>query len=76
MLLHLVSLTAPLFLLVLLGYALSRVGWPRTASAALTRFVFSVAIPTLLFRLMSDFSRLPRVDARLLIAFIGGWLIV
>ena len=76
MLLHLVSLTAPLFLLVLLGYALSRFGWPRTASDALTRFVFSVAIPTLLFRLMSDFSRLPRVDARLLIAFFGGCLIV
>ena len=76
MLLHLVSLTAPLFLLVLLGYALSRVGWPRTASDALTRFVFSVAIPTLLFRLMSDFSRLPRVDARLLLAFFGGCLIV
>ena len=76
MLLHLVSLTAPLFLLVLLGYALSRFGWPRTASDALTRFVFSVAVPTLLFRLMSDFSRLPRVDARLLIAFFGGCLIV
>jgi malonate transporter and related proteins len=76
MLLHLAGLTAPLFLLVLLGYALSRSGWPRTASDALTRFVFSVAVPTLLFRLMSDFSRLPRVDARLLIAFFGGCLIV
>ena len=32
MLLHLVGLTAPLFLLVLLGYALSRFGWPRSAS--------------------------------------------
>jgi malonate transporter and related proteins len=76
MLLHLAGLTAPLFLLVLLGYALSRLGWPRTASDALTRFVFSVAVPTLLFRLMSDFSRLPRVDPRLLIAFFGGCLIV
>jgi predicted permease len=76
MLLHLAGLTAPLFLLVLLGYALSRFGWPRTASDALTRFVFSVAVPTLLFRLMSDFGRLPRVDARLLIAFFGGCLVV
>ena len=65
MLLHLISLTAPLFLLVLLGFALSGFGWPRSASDALTRFVFTVAVPTLLFRLMSDFSRLPRVDARL-----------
>ncbi len=72
MLLHLIGLTAPLFLLVAVGYGLSRTGWPRTASDALTRFVFVVAIPTFLFRLMSDFSRLPRVDARLLVAFFGG----
>ena len=76
MLLHLISLTAPLFLLVLLGFALSGFGWPRSASDALTRFVFTVAVPTLLFRLMSDFSRLPRVDARLLVAFFGGCLAV
>jgi predicted permease len=76
MLLHLAGLTAPLFLLVLLGYGLSRFGWPRSASDALTRFVFNVAVPTLLFRLMSDFSRLPHVDTRLLIAFFGGCLIV
>jgi predicted permease len=66
----------PLFLLVLLGFVLSRAGWPRTASDALTRFVFSIAVPTLLFRPMSDFGRLPRVDARLLIAFFGGCLVV
>ena len=76
MLLHLASLTAPLFLLVLLGFALSRAGWPRTASDALTRFVFTIAVPTLLFRLMSDFPRLPRVDGRLLVAFFGACLIV
>ena len=76
MLLHLISLTAPLFLLVLLCFSLSGFGWPRSASDALTRFVFTVAVPTLLFRLMSDFSRLPRVDARLLVAFFGGCLAV
>jgi predicted permease len=59
-----------------LGYLLSHFGWPRSASDALTRFVFNVAVPALLFRLMSDFSRLPRVDARLLVAFFGGCLIV
>ena len=74
---HLLALTAPLFLLVLLGYALSRWGrWPREASDALTRFVFSVAIPAFLFRLMAGFSRLPHVDARLLIAYFGGCLVV
>jgi malonate transporter and related proteins len=74
---RLLALTAPLFLLVLLGYGLSRWGgWPRTASDALTRFVFSVAIPAFLFRLFSDFSLLPPVDARLLIAYFGGCLVV
>jgi hypothetical protein len=43
---------------------------------ALTHFVFSVAIPALLFRLMSDFSRLPPVDARLLIAYFGACIVV
>jgi predicted permease len=39
---HLLALTAPLFLLVLVGYALSHWGrWPAEASDALTRFVFA-----------------------------------
>lgn len=72
-----VLLTAPLFLLVFFGYGLTRwAGWPRPVADALTRFVFSVAIPAFLFRLMSDFSRLPAVDARLLIAYFGGCLLV
>jgi malonate transporter len=74
---HLATLTAPLFLLVLIGYVLSRFGgWPRAASDGLTRFVFSAAIPAFLFRLMSDFAKLPPVDARLLLAFFGGCFIV
>lgn len=74
---HLAALTAPLFLLVLIGYGLSRWGhWPQPVADGLTRFVFSVAVPTLLFRLMSDFSKLPPVDARLLIAFFGSCIIV
>jgi malonate transporter and related proteins len=74
---RILALTAPLFLLVLLGYALTRWGrWPKPVADALTRFVFSVAIPALLFRLMSDFSRLPPVDARLLIAYFGACLAV
>jgi predicted permease len=69
----LLALTAPLFLLVFVGYALSRWGrWPQVVSDALTRFVFAVAIPAFLFRLMSDFPKLPPVDARLLVAYFGG----
>ncbi|HTP45661.1 MAG TPA: AEC family transporter [Casimicrobiaceae bacterium] len=74
---HILGLTAPLFLLILLGYSLSRWGrWPKAVADALTRFVFSVAIPALLFRMMNGVSRLPPVDARLLVAFFGGCLVV
>jgi len=74
---HLLSLTAPLFLLVAVGYAISRWGhWPHSLSDALTQFVFSVAIPALLFRLMSDFSRMPPVDATLLVAYFGACIVV
>jgi predicted permease len=73
---HHVSLATPLFLLVLVGYALMRFGkWPSEVADALTRFVFNLAMPALLFNLMSDFSKLPPVDARLLIAFFGGCIV-
>ena len=72
-----VALATPLFVLVFLGYALMRFfRWPKAMSDHMTRFVFSVALPAMLFRLMSDFSKLPPVDARLLIAFFGGCLSV
>lgn len=75
--LRIFALTSPLFALVLIGYLLSRVfGWPRIASDVLTRFVFSVAIPAFLFRLMSDFASMPHVAARLLYVYFGGCLIV
>jgi malonate transporter and related proteins len=74
---NVVALTSPLFLLAGLGYALVRwARWPKSVADALTQFVFTVAVPALLFRLMSDFSRLPPVDARLLIAYFGGCLAV
>jgi malonate transporter len=74
---HHVGLAAPLFVLVLAGYLLMRgCGWPQSMSENLSRFVFSVALPAMLFRMMSDFSKLPPVDARLLVAFFGGCLIV
>ena len=75
--LHHFALASPLFLLVLLGYLLARSGrWPDAVGAALGRFAYAVAMPAMLFRMMSDFSQLPPVDARLLLAFFGGCLIV
>ena len=71
---HVVSLTSPLFLLAGLGYVLVR--WFALAEERLRRAdairLRCVPVPALLFRLMSDFSALPPVDARLLIAYFGG----
>ncbi|EHD23609.1 MULTISPECIES: AEC family transporter [Brenneria] len=74
---HQISLSLPLFVLIALGYGLIRYGkWPTAITDGMSRFVFSVAMPAMLFRLMSDFSQRPAVDARLLIAFFGSCLIV
>ena len=75
--LHQLTLALPLFLLVLIGYLTMRLsGWPTSVSDGLTRFVFTLALPAMLFRLMSKSRDLPPVDSRLLIAFFGGCLIV
>lgn len=75
--LHHLALGAPLFALILTGYLLMRVGgWPKAISQHLTTFVFSVGLPAMLFRMMSDLSQLPPVDGRLLIAFFGAGMIV
>lgn len=67
---HQIYLSAPLFILILLGYALTRIGkWPITISEGMNRFVFNVALPCMLFRVMSDFYKSPPVDVRLLLAF-------
>ena len=75
--LHQFSLALPLFSLILAGYLAMRLtAWPASVSEGLSRFVFGLAIPTMLFRLMSQSRDLHLVDSRLLIAFFGGCLIV
>jgi len=70
-------LSAPLFGLVLLGYAIgSSARWKRSWSEWASKAVFNVVLPALLFRMMSQFGQLPPVDTRLLIAFFGGCIIV
>ena len=72
-----ILLAAPLFVLVFVGYAILKWGgWNKAAADALAKFVFSIALPAMLFRLMSGFASLPAVDVRLLAAFFGGCLIV
>jgi malonate transporter and related proteins len=75
--LHQLSLAAPLFAIIALGYAL--VKWarcPKKLADLLTRFVFLIALPAMLFRMMSNLSQLPPVDSRLLVAFFGSCLVV
>ena len=74
---HLILLSAPLFLLVLLGYVVAKLRkWPPSASGLMAEFVFYVPLPALLFSTMSRFSSLPPVDLRLLVAFFGSCVIV
>jgi malonate transporter len=76
-LLHYAQLCAPMFLIVGLGYMLTRaLQWHRSFSDALSQVVFSIALPALLFGLMSDLSRLPPVDWRVLLAFFGSCMLV
>ena len=73
----LVQASLPLFALVLAGWAVMRLAhWPQSTSASLTRFVFNVALPAMLFHLMSDLSRLPPVDWRVLLVFFGACAVV
>jgi malonate transporter and related proteins len=74
---HYAEMCAPMFLIVALGYLFTR-AWrcPRKLSDALSQVVFTIALPALLFGLMSDLSRLPPVDLRVLAAFFGSCLLV
>lgn len=70
-------LSAPLFAIVLAGYLIAYWSvWQRRWTQLLSKFVFAVALPAMLFHLMSGLQALPPVDARLLLAFFGGCLIV
>ena len=74
---HYLSLCAPMFAIVGLGYLLPcRWRSSPTLDEGLTRLLFHVALPALLFGLMSDLSRLPPVDPRVLLAFFGSCFIV
>lgn len=74
---HQITLSAPLFILIFLGYCLTRIGkWPASISEGMNRFVFNVALPCMLFDVMSDFYKSPPVDFRLLLAFFSSCLLV
>lgn len=70
--------SAPLFLLIFVGYALSRwFKFSKTASSVLSKFAFNIALPAMLFRLLSNlFTKESHADLRLLIAYFGACIIL
>lgn len=73
----LLAASMPLFAWVLVGYGGMRITRASASWAAfVNQFVFRVALPAMLFHLMSGLSRLPPVDWRLLGAFFGSCFIV
>jgi malonate transporter and related proteins len=74
---QLAALSAPLFAVVLLGWLIGRSRrWRVEYTDALSTFLLAIPLPALLFTLMSDLSKLPPLDARLLAAYFGGCLVV
>lgn len=76
-LVHQISLSLPLFILIIAGYGVGRLsGWPVSVSEGLNRFCFTLVLPCMLFHVMCSFYKTPPVDLRLLIAFFGSCFIV
>ena len=71
------TLSAPLFGVVLAGYAVARLRfWRRHWTELASKLVFASPLPALLFHMLSASRSALTVDPRLLIAFFGGCLIV
>lgn len=72
-----ISLSLPLFMLIIAGYGLGRFsGWPTSVNEGVNRLCFSVVLPCMLFNVMCDFYKTPLVDLRLLVAFFGSCFVV
>ena len=74
---HHLELCAPLFLMVLVGWALIKLHiFDEKVSGGLSKFVFRFLMPVLLFKILSNLSDMPPVDWRVLIAFFASCIIV
>lgn len=74
---HFVRLSLPLYGLVAAGFVIASVpGWRREWSAYAVRAVFAIALPAMLFQLMSHQASLPSVNPRVPVAYFGSCLIV
>jgi predicted permease len=69
--------SGPLFLIVAAGYLVMKVfRLPLRVAEVTTKIVFAVALPALLFLLMTGLRDLPQPDFRILGAFFGACLLV
>jgi malonate transporter and related proteins len=74
---HFIRLSSPLYGLVGAGFVVASTRfWRRNWSGRASRVVFSVALPAMLFQMMSHQASLPPVDPRVLVAYFGSCLIV
>ncbi|MGH8230610.1 MAG: AEC family transporter [Steroidobacteraceae bacterium] len=70
-------ISSPLYGLVAAGYVIARLPWWRSAwTQYLSGFVFAVALPAMLFSMMSHRASLPAMAGRVLLAYFGSCLIV
>jgi malonate transporter and related proteins len=74
---HFVRLSVPLYALVAAGFVIASVpSWRREWSGYAIRAVFAIALPALLFQMMSHQAVLPAVNPNVLVAYFGSCLIV
>jgi malonate transporter len=74
---HFILLSSPLYALVGAGYLFARLPWWRALwTERISKFVFTFALPAMLFQMMSHQASLPRADGRVLIVYFGSCLIV
>jgi malonate transporter len=70
-------LSSPLYAVVGAGYLVARLpGWRQSWTQRLSNFVFTIALPAMLFQMMSHQASLPPVHGRVLIVYFGSCLIV
>jgi hypothetical protein len=75
-LLSIVSVTAPIFFLILLGFAAVRAGWiPRDGTLAMGRYVVSFALPALIFNALAKRALGEIVVPQFLLVYLVGSLI-
>lgn len=74
---HFVRLSMPLYGLVAAGFIIASIPrWRRDWSAHATRAVFTIALPAMLFQMMSHQVAMPAVNPNVLLAYFGSCLIV